>query len=526
MSMLKNIFQIFQKRKPLLPLDKYDWLVLGGGITAFTAVSLSTIAKSSVWFDEAFGAYLIRFDFWDIARYTAADVHPPFYYWLLKLWSMVFGTSEFALRSMSVLFAGIAIFFAFLLVKRLFNRNVAWVSLAFMVVAPMLLRYSQEMRMYAFVAAIAFAATYVLTIAVEQGKRKHWVVYGLLVGLGMWTHYFSALVWLSHWIWRAWVVKEETKPKKFWKTFFSKDWIIAHVVAVGFFIPWMPALIHQILDVQINGFWIPPVTPATIPNFLTNVLYYQDQETVNPWAALLFLVIVVAVVSLAIRICRTASKVTKRNYALIFTVAFVPMLLLFVASMPPLRSSFIDRYLIPSTVGISLFIGVTFAITSAQIKTKWVKAIGILAIGAMIFGMYNVTQLGNYNKTLHSSNNTEQIIRALSQKAKDGEPIIADSPWLFYEAAFYSTVNHPVYFIDANTDYKYGSLNMLRQNEQNKIRDLNAFAKDHPTIWYLGRPGANEVSSPNPTWKELQKVRVDDSVNHQPSYEAVQFKAN
>jgi mannosyltransferase len=525
--MLKKIFQIFQKRKSLLPLDGRDWLVLGGGLVVFTVTSLWTVAKYSVWFDEAFGAYLIRFNFLDIARYTAADVHPPFYYWLLKLWSMLFGTSEFALRSMSVFFAGVAIFFAFLLAKRLFNRNVAWVSLAFMVVAPMLLRYSQEMRMYALVAAIAFAATYILTIAMEQGKRKHWVVYGLLVGLGMWTHYFSALVWLSHWVWRAWVTREETKkPKKFWKAFFSKEWIVAHVVAVGFFIPWMPALIHQILDVQINGFWIPPVTPATIPNFLTNVLYYQDQETINSWAALFFLVLVITLVALAIRIYQSASKTVKRNYMLVFAMAFVPMILLFVASMPPLRSSFIDRYLIPSTLGISLFIGVTFALSTTYIKKKWLQAAGLLTIGAMIFGMYNVTQLGNYNKTLHSSNNTRQIIEALSQKAKDEEPIIADSPWLFYEAAFYSTANHHVYFIDAKTDYKYGSLNMLRLNEQNKIRDLSTFAKEHPVIWYLGRPGANEVTSPDAAWSELQKVRVDDSVNHQPSYEAVQYQAN
>jgi hypothetical protein len=67
--MLKKIFQIFQKKKSLLPLDKGDWLVLGGGLFVFTITSLWTVAKSSVWFDEAFGAYLIRFDFLDIARF-------------------------------------------------------------------------------------------------------------------------------------------------------------------------------------------------------------------------------------------------------------------------------------------------------------------------------------------------------------------------------------------------------------------------------------------------------------------------
>lgn len=525
--MLKKILQLFQKKPSFLPLDKKDWLVLVGGLAVFTALSLWTIAKSSVWFDEAFGAYLIRFNFWDIAMYTAADVHPPLYYWLLKLWSMLFGNGELALRSMSVLFGIVAIFFAFLLAKRLFGRKAAWVSLLFMVLAPMFIRYSQEMRMYTMVAAIAFAATYALSIASETNKRKHWVVYGLLVGLGMWTHYFAAIVWLAHWVWRAWVVKtEEKNPKKLIKTFFTKNWIVAHIVAIGFFLPWMPALVRQVLDVQINGFWIPPVTPGTLLNFFTNVLYYLDDAKVTSWLALLALVIIVAMITLAGRLYRTLDRTARRNYMLVFSVAFVPSLLIFVASMPPLRSSFVDRYLIASSLGISLFIGVTLALSAKGAKAKRLVLIGALTAIAMVIGVVNVMQLGNFNKTLQSSNNTRQTIEALKEKASDNEPIIADSPWLYYEAAFYSTTNHPVYFIDANTEYKYGSLNMLKFNDQYKIKDLNAFSKEHPVIWYLARPEDNDVTPPSASWKKLSDVMVNDTVNNQPAYKAVRYQAN
>ena len=525
--MLKKILQIFQKKPNLLPLDKKDWLVLAGGLAVFTAISLWTITKSSVWFDEAFGAYLIRFNFWDIAVYTAADVHPPFYYWLLKFWSMLFGTSELALRSMSVLFGAVAIFFGFLLAKRLFGRKAAWVSLLFMVLAPMFIRYSQEMRMYTLVAAIAFAGTYTLSIASETNKRKHWVIYGLLVGLGMWTHYFAAIVWLAHWIWRAWVVKdEEKKPKRALKAFFTKNWILAHVVAVGFFVPWIPALLRQILDVQINGFWIPPVTPGTLLNFFTNILYYLDDAMVLSWLALLALVIIVAIVTLAMRLYRTLDRTTRRNYMLLFSVAFVPSLLLFVASMPPLRSSFVDRYLIASSLGISLFIGVTLVLSAKAMKPKWLVPIGALTVIAMVIGIVNVAQLGNYNKNLQSANNTRQTIEALSEKASDNEPIIADSPWLYYEAAFYSTASHTVYFIDANTEYKYGSLNMLKFNDQYKIKNLDAFSKEHPVIWYLARPEDNDVTPPSASWEKLSEVTVNDTVNGRPAYKAVQYRTD
>lgn len=519
--------EIFKKRQSDLSLDRSDWLMLFGGLTLFVIITLSTIANSSVWFDEAFGAYLIRFDFWHIAVYTASDVHPPLYYWLLKSWSMLFGTTEFALRSMSVLFACIAIIFGFLTVKRLFGRKVAWVGLLFMVLSPMVVRYSQEMRMYTLVTAIALAATYVLIVATESKRRLPWIIYGILVGLGMWTHYFIALVWLSHWAWRAWTVREKNKTKKkFLKAFFSKQWIVAHVVAVGVFLPWLPALIRQVLDVQINGFWIPPVTSATLPNFLTNVLYYQDQETVNPWATLFLIGTAIVIGILAVRLLKSLDSEKRRGYTLIFALAFVPVILLFLASMPPLRSSFVDRYLIPSTLAIPLFAAVTLTLSTKTLKLAWRKAIGGLIVIAMVFGIYNVYQLGNFNKTLHTTNNTRQAIEAITAKASDGQPIIADSPWLFYEAVFYSTDNHPVYFIDANTEYRYGSLNMLRDNDQHKIKDLTAFTKEHPVVWYLGRPGNSTLSAPQDTWIQLNQVQVNDSKSNKPSYKAVQYLTN
>ena len=71
------IKKVFQRRPATWPLDKTDYGILTAGLAVFVTVSLATITKFSIWFDEAFGAYLIRFDFWQVATYTASDVHPP-----------------------------------------------------------------------------------------------------------------------------------------------------------------------------------------------------------------------------------------------------------------------------------------------------------------------------------------------------------------------------------------------------------------------------------------------------------------
>lgn len=522
------IRKIFLRYNQAQKITAADIAILTVGLVIFATISLWTIGKSSVWFDEAFGAYLINFNFFDVAAYTAADVHPPFYYWLLKSWSMLFGTTELALRSMSVFFTGIAIVFGYLLTHRLFGKKAASLSLLFMVLAPILVRYSQEMRMYAIVAAIALAATYVLTFAIHTKKRLPWVIYGILVSLGMWTHYFSVIIWISHWIWRAYIVRQSlgSNVKKFTKLFFSRQWILAHVVAVGLYLPWLPFFVHQVTDVQVNGFWIPPVTPTTIPNFLTNVIYYQDQENVTSWAALVFLAIFIGMVSLAVLIYRTLSVKQKQAYMLIIALAFVPIVLLFVLSMPPLRSSFVDRYLVPSTVGISLFFGVTLALSGKMLRPKQQALAAVIVASALVVGVANVYHFGNYNRTLHSSNNTRQIVEAVARKSTYGQPIIADSPWLFYEAVFYSTTQHPVYFIDANTQYRYGSLNMLRYNDQHKIKNLTVFSREHPIVWYLGRPGDHNLNAPSKSWVQIQQVQINDSISDKPSYKAVQYKTN
>ena len=126
-----------------------------GIISGFLTLVFLTISKASIWFDEAFSAYIIRFNFAEIWHYTSVDVHPPLYYFLLKIWSVFFGSSDFALRSLSVFFGFLTIILAYFLVKRLYNKKIALLAISFLAISPMLIRYSQEARMYTMVAFLS-----------------------------------------------------------------------------------------------------------------------------------------------------------------------------------------------------------------------------------------------------------------------------------------------------------------------------------------------------------------------------------
>ena len=524
-TMTKKAFSHFAQKLRNLP--GLDWIALSAGVITYSGLTLATITGSSIWFDEAFSAYLTRFNFLDIARYTSTDVHPPVYYWILKLWTELFGTSEVAFRSLSTLFGVTAIVFGFLIVKRLFGRRAAWVSLLFLSLSPMLIRYGQEARMYTLSATITLAVTYVLTFAIKSKARKPWIIYGILVSLGMWVHYFTALVWLSHWVWRAIVVRQTgARGKKFRLAFFTKNWVMAHIVAVGLFLPWLPFMVRQLTIVQSDGFWIGPVSVNSFTNYLTNVLFYLEHDQAALGYGTLFVVVITALVYFAIKLYKSLGREKRKDYLLVMSVAFTPVVLLFIASTPPLQSSFVERYLIPSSAAFAMFAGITLALGAKKLKAGWrVLMIGLVVV-SMLLGIMNVYHYGNYNKNSGTKVMTREVVRAIQAQAKPGEPIIAATPWIFYEAIFYNSARNPIYFINAQTDYKYGSLDMLKDNAQFKIMDLKAFTKAHPKVWYIGFSADKPLSPPDSSWKEIQNFAIYDPVDHKPNYRASEFSIN
>ena len=521
------MFDFFKKKNPFWPPFSWpDLFMLIGGLGVYIAIASATISKFSIWFDEAFGSYLVRFNVIDITRYTANDVHPPFYYWLLKVWTMAFGNTEVGIRSMSIFFGVLTILLIFLFVLRFFGRRAAYVSLLFLVISPMFIRYGQEARMYTLLTTIIVAATYVLVYAQqsETKKRWPWIVYGTLVAIGMLTQYFAALAWIAHWVWRLSIVRATGDSLKTLRIkFFTRDWVIAHSVAFILFVWWLPFLLIQFFTIQGHGFWIKPITSATIPDFLTNYLLFSDHSGVTSWLAFGFYFILIALFYIAYKVLRSLKGTQRSTYQLIVSMTLVPGLLLIIASMPPLQPAFVDRYLIMSIVFLSVLVGISLVL-SKGIVNKWLRfSVGIVIVALMIGGIATQMRVGNYNKSSGQSNNVRQLLEAVRQKSPSQTPIIANSPWIFYEASIYNNSQSPIYFVHETTQYKYGSLTMLAEDETFKIRDVDAFDSKHKTIWMIANL---KEAAPYPlrkTWKEKESIIINDSLTGAPLFKAIRF---
>lgn len=517
-------------------LDKFfssTWgstVALTVAIGSFLILTLTRISTSSIWFDEAFSAYITKYNFAEITHYTALDVHPPLYYWLLKGWTSVFGTSAFAFRSMSVFFGVIALILLFFLIKRLFNRKTAAASVVLVAISPLFVSLGIEMRMYMLVAVIVLAATLMLWRSLKTGKLCDYIIYGVLVCLGMFTHYFTAVVWLSHWVYRAIYLRTNgLNGRKLAKAYFDKPWIIAHIVAVGLYVPWIPTVITQFRTVS-NGFWIPAVTANTPSNYLSELLFHLQGDQVEGWLSMLFFVTVILIGVLIYRYLRQIrySRAERRSFYLVLTMAIAPVIFLMLLSLPPLTSSFVDRYVLSAAIFTVALVAVLVVNYKSSKANWWITPTALtLAITCCFsYGVFQVYHQGNYSKL---NGMTGEVIRTIQKTDHSNTPIVSSDPYDYYAASFYDNTEHPTYFLwDSTKNNSTGSLAMLRDNHFNRaVKNISRFTNDHHQIWITGTTNTDTVHAPAELnasdWKAVRTITISDPVTGNNQYKATLY---
>jgi len=89
--------------------------------------------------------------------------------------------------------------------------------------------------------------------------------------------------------------------------------------------------------------------------------------------------------------------------------------------------------------------------------------------------------------------------------------------------AFYDSVQNPVSFIEPN-EYLYGSLVMLEENDDHKIKNLDKFMDENPVFWYVGYSSEGKLDSPSSRLELIQELYFNDTFNQKPAYIAKQYK--
>jgi len=418
-----------------------------GGIVLYMVIAMAIGLQQSVWFDEAYSIMLAKQPAAQLVHLTALDTHPPFYYLLLKAWATLFGWSEFALRSLSITGAGLAVLFASLTARRMFGARIALLALPFIVLAPFLMRYGFEIRMYSIAAFIGMAATYVLVRAVQTKEgREQWLMWGLyavLVALGTYTLYYTVLLWLAHFIWLAWTARQAKS------SILHAPWLRSYLLSVLLFLPWLPAFVSQIS----NGALAAISQPLTIDNLIGIVSFeflYQPSWQLNAVASLLVVFIIVTLVVFSMRAFKKVPAKQRGYLGLLAMYVAVPIVVVAVVSLA--RPMYVERYLAHVAIGGMLYVGVIVAISLQKASRTMKIAAGVLVL-LLVVGVIQLANVGNYNFQRLQRPMVKQA--ALVPKCDATSSVFAADPYVAIELAYYLP-NCQIYFYSQTASLKGG----------------------------------------------------------------------
>ena len=133
-------------------------------------LALRLAVPRGIWLDEAISIHQARLSLHDLFRNLYnGDRQPPLYHLTLWLTIRAFGHSEFAVRLPSLIAGTLVIPALYELGRELYDRRTGLIAAAFAAVSPLLIWYSQEVRMYEFAALFGLLALLTQLRAIRNG---------------------------------------------------------------------------------------------------------------------------------------------------------------------------------------------------------------------------------------------------------------------------------------------------------------------------------------------------------------------
>lgn len=235
-----------------LLFKKYFSLFYLGGIFILAAIlRLNHLSLRPLWLDEASIANPLAAPLSDSWQILINSGNNAAYFYLLKGWSLFFGDSEAALRSLSVILSLLSIIAIYKFGVRLGGKITGLWAAFLLATSYFSIFYAIQARHYSLVILLSVLSYYQFYILLEDKKFKRFFWYIIFTVLGIYTHPWFLLLLASQFIYLLF-------NKKTIKIFVSQIFIVLLSS------PWIVALWQY----KINGAnnWIALTSLKTVIN--------------------------------------------------------------------------------------------------------------------------------------------------------------------------------------------------------------------------------------------------------------------
>jgi mannosyltransferase len=443
---------------------------------------LYKLTSSSIWHDEGYTMWLLRYNIPEILARTARDVHPPGYYLMAKPWIEIFGNSEFSVRFLSLIFSVGIIYFVFKIIADIWNEKAGFWASMFVALSPFMVRFGQEARMYGVVAFFTTLATYYFVRMVKEKNLKYLYFYVPAMLIAMYTQYYAFFVIISHWI----ILSIYTKG--FWKFnwkqsikekvgVFSKNWWVANILLLVGYAPWFPIAYSQVTRIS-GDYWIKPewITARTIPGNILNFITYSHLDGVYYWNQFLGQLVYWVIISILIFSVLYLFKI-KNKRKIAFSIAifgYLPMILVFIVSKiaSPIYQ---DRYFPFSAIAILAIWGILIS----EIRKKHLKA-GVIALSVIVL------LIGNYNMQKEVNHKMKSLANVVLAQAQEDDLLVSGELYTHLDGSYYLGYGN-LYFMSEPID-GFGETS-LYYDQQEKYMLSEEEVASYDRFWLIGKVG-------------------------------------
>lgn len=337
---------------------------------------LLLIGGKYVWADEAYTFGLIQHSYSQLWKITAADVHPPLYYILLKFLIQPFGYSLIAAKIVSVLPYVFLIVFGGWQLKKLFNEKTAILFMVLFFLFPFSLSLAVEIRMYSLAAAFVFSNAIYAFRCYKFNKSLDWALFAISGTAAAYTHYFALVsVGITYFILFVAIVCSKKN--------LIKPWIISVLGTFLLYLPWLSAFIRQLAYKVNNPYWIGDITVKTVFSYVESVFGAGGMRTFPLFFSLSYLLVFLYAIF---------SK-KKDNIILTICTLMVPVGTILVGLSVSLlvRPIFVIRYVVPAIPLLVLFMAIILSRMKSTVLVTGVLVVALMG-GISNYGIFLRTE--------------------------------------------------------------------------------------------------------------------------------------
>ncbi len=476
-------------------LDRF-WLPATLALLGAFALRVYALGAQSLWNDEGTSVALAQRSLEAITDGAAKDIHPPLYYFLLHSWMPLAGASEFAVRFLSVAAGVLLVAFTARLARDLFGEEAALVAALLSALSPFQIYYSQETRMYIWVAlwsaVSVWAMVVMLTSApmiviarrrflppkqspplseIASSSRKPsgtprndrtmrlataWLLYVGATVAALYTHYFApAVVLAENLFFAAWLVREWRRvprdPSAVGGPRFAvgttlAQWIAAQVLIGLAFLPWYLYAGNQLAA------WPSVSEPFDLPTLAWRVLnvFSSGLSLDGPAATITALILGVLAVG---GLLPARDRWAGWRSVLLGLWMVVPIGIMYVVSLS--RPAYNAKFLLLATTPFFILAARGLSYLRARILRNglgtgraWqtslysILGVGILAVVGFLPSLRNY-----YSDARYARDGYRGILEYVDTNARPGDGILVDAPGQGDVVRYYHRGDEPLFLL-------------------------------------------------------------------------------